>query len=132
MLSEITIIGNLGKDPIMRFAPSGDAVTTLNVAANKTWTNSNGEKVKQTTWFKVSVWGKMGENANQYLTKGRQVYIKGSLEPDPQTGGPKMFTRNDGTLGTSYEVRAHSVIYLSGGGGDQVDSGDTPEDDIPF
>ena len=58
----IIIVGNLGRDPEMRYAPSGDAVTTMNVASNRTYNDANGERVKETTWFRVSVWGKQAEN----------------------------------------------------------------------
>lgn len=140
MYHKIIIAGNLGRDPEMRFLPSGQAVTNINVATNRVYTDSNGQKVTETIWFRVSVWGSMGENVNQYLKKGSKVLVEGRLNVDRETGGPRVFTRNDGTTGASYEITAQSVVFLSsrsedqsyqstesGGFSEQVD-----EDDIPF
>jgi len=110
----IIIVGNLGNDPELRYAPSGDGVTTLSVASNRQYTDGAGNKVKETTWFKVSVWGKQAESVNQYLQKGSSVLIEGELKPDKETGNPRTFTRSDGTVGASYEVTARTVRFLSG------------------
>lgn len=96
MYQKIIIVGNLGGDPVMRYTPSGQAVTNFSVATNRQYTASNGEQVKETTWFRVSVWGKQAEVANQYLRKGRKVLVEGRLIPDPQTGGPRIWTGQDG------------------------------------
>jgi len=130
----IIIVGNLGRDPEMRYAPNGNAVTSLNVASNRTYTDSSGQKVKETTWFRVSVWGKQAESTNTYLQKGSSVLIEGELRPDKETGNPRTFTRSDGSTGASYEVTARTVRFLStkGGSSDNIsDSGDTSEE-IPF
>jgi single-strand DNA-binding protein len=122
----IIIVGNLGRDPEMRYTPNGNAVTSLNVASNRVYTDPNGQRVKETTWFRVSVWGKQAESVNNYLQKGSTVLIEGELRPDKETGGPRIFTRNDGTPGTSYEVSARTVRFLSGrGGGAQEGAEDT-------
>jgi len=113
MFLEITAIGNLGDNPEMRYTPQGDAVTNFSLATNRKWNNPDGSKGEQVTWLRVTVWGKQAEACNQYLVKGQQVFIKGSLTPDKQTGGPKIYTRPDGTTGTSYEVRALIVNFLS-------------------
>ncbi len=132
----IIIVGNLGRDPEMRYAPNGNAVTTLNVASNRTYTDSNGQRVKETTWFRVSVWGKQAENANTYLQKGSSVLIEGELRPDKETGNPRTYTRADGSTGTSYEVTARTVRFLStkGSSADNLsDSGGSGTDEeIPF
>jgi len=132
----IIIVGNLGRDPEMRYAPSGDAVTSLNVASNRTYTDSSGQKVKETIWFRVSVWGKQAENVNTYLQKGSSVLIEGNLQPDKETGNPRTFTRADGSTGASYEVRARTVRFLStkGGGADSVSDsgGGGTDEEIPF
>lgn len=132
----IIIVGNLGRDPEMRYTPNGNAVTSLNVASNRQYTDSNGQKIKETTWFRVSVWGKQAENVNTYLQKGSMVLIEGELRPDRETGNPRTFTRNDGTTGASYEVSARTVRFLSSRGtGSQENLGDNVEmsnDDIPF
>ncbi|MBN1230412.1 MAG: single-stranded DNA-binding protein [Anaerolineales bacterium] len=146
MYQNLTIVGNLGRDPELRFLPSGQAVTTLNVATNNTYVNSNGERVKETTWFRVSVWGSQAENCNKYLQRGSKVMIEGRLKPDPSTGSPRIWTRQDGTSGTSFEVTASRVIFLTSRDDDQqfqgqnnFSDGDAEEygssdmmDDIPF
>lgn len=111
---KIIIVGNLGKDPEMRYAQSGDAVTSFSVATSRKYTNKNGEKVEETTWFRVSVWGKQAESCNQYLKKGKSVLVEGRLIADPATGSPKIWTRNDGTSGSSFEISAESVRFLGG------------------
>ncbi len=132
----IIIVGNLGRDPEMRYAPNGNAVTTLNVASNRVFTDTNGQRQKETTWFRVSVWGKQAENANNYLQKGSMVLIEGELRPDKETGNPRIFTRTDGTSGASYEISARNVRFLSTrSGGTQEgfeDSSEMSDEDIPF
>lgn len=139
MFHTIIIVGNLGRDPEMRYTPSGQAVTSLSVATNRQYTGSNGEQIKETIWFRVSVWGKMAETCNQYLRKGSKVLIEGRLTPDKATGGPRVWQRQDGTMGASYEVMANTVRFLSSRGEgeaalptgmDMVES--VPEEDIPF
>ena len=105
-------------------------------------TAGNGEQVKETVWFRVSAWGKTAEVCNQYLKKGSKVLVEGRLTPDKTTGGPRIFTRGDGSAGSSFEVTAATVRFLSsrgeadsgpmagGGGMDMVEM--PPEDDIPF
>jgi single-strand DNA-binding protein len=139
---KILITGNLGRDPEMRFTPSGQAVTSFSVAVNETYTNNNGEKVKKTIWFRVTAWGKQAEICNQYLKKGSMVLIEGRMNADPATGAPRIFTRQDGTAGASFEVTAQTVRFLSSRGdsegGPVAGSGGMemaeipPEDDIPF
>ena len=134
MYQKLIIVGNLGNDPEMKYLPNGTAVTSFSVATSRKWNDT-----EETTWFRVSVWGKQAETCNQYLAKGRKVLIEGRLVPDPATGSPKTFTRKDGTAGTSFEVSADSVKFLSGrveGGNDAVAivaaGGTVEEDDIPF
>lgn len=145
-MQKTVLIGNLGGDPEMRYMPDGKAVTNFSLAVNEDYKNKNGEKVKKTAWFRVSVWGRQAEAANQYLSRGRQVYIEGKLQYDNKTGSPKMFTRQDGTSSSSFELRADFIQYLQGGGGADGDSGSEPrqqqqstqakpqieEDEIPF
>ena len=137
MYQHLVLVGNLGRDPEMRYTPSGQAVTSLNVATNRQYTSSNGERVKETTWFRVSVWGKQAESANQYLRRGSKVLIEGRLTPDQSTGGPKVFTRQDGSAGASFDVTAARVVFLSSRSEDEAISasgfgGEEEEDDIPF
>ena len=137
----IVITGNLGRDPEMRYTPSGQAVTNFSVAVNESFTNSNGERIQRTIWFRVSAWGKQAEICNQYLKKGRMVLVEGRMTADPNTGGPRVWTGQDGSPRASFEVSAQTVRFLSSKGdsdstvsGSQMDTGDMlpPEDDIPF
>lgn len=114
-MQQLTFIGNLGRDPEMRYTPSGQAVTNLSVAVNEQYTNSQGEKVETTTWFRVSAWGKLAEIVNQYLKQGRQVYIRGRLTAD-DNGNPKIWTTQDGEPRASFEVKADEVKFLGGNG----------------
>lgn len=141
MYHTLIIVGNLGKDPEMRYTPSGQAVTSFPVASNRKYTSSNGEQVNETIWFRISAWGKQAEICNQYLKKGSKVLVEGRLTPDKTTGGPRIWQKQDGTSGASFEVNAQTVRFLStrsdaDSGGAASDSGDmatTPaEDDIPF
>lgn len=136
MYQKLTILGNLGRDPEMRYTPSGQAVTSFPVATNRTYTGSDGQKVKETAWFRISAWGKQAENCNNYLRKGSKVLIEGRLVPDSTTGGPRVFTRQDGTTGASFEVSANIVQFLdSRSDSEALESSDDSsgaEDDIPF
>ncbi|NJN43495.1 MAG: single-stranded DNA-binding protein [Anaerolineae bacterium] len=139
MYQKLTLIGNLGKDPEMRYTPTGQAVTNLSLATNRTWNDSSGQRVKETTWFRVTVWGKMAETTNQYLRKGSKVLIEGRLNVDPASGGPRIWTRQDGTAGASFEVTAEVVRFLSSRGEDEGYQQDddysgqiAEEEDIPF
>lgn len=113
MYQKIIIVGNLGRDPEMRYTPDGQAVTSMNVATNRTYTNKDGQKVTETAWFRVSAWGKQAENCNQYLFKGARVLVEGRLQVDPNTGGPRVWIRQDGTAGASFEINAASVQFLT-------------------
>ena len=121
----IIIVGNLGRDPEMRYTPSGHAVATLSVASNRQYTGSDGNQVKETIWFRCSVWGKMAEVCSQYLKKGRSVLIEGRLNPDPATGGPRIWTKQDGAPAASFEVTASQVKFLGGSRGDDNGSGES-------
>jgi len=142
MYHTIIIAGNLGRDPEMRYTPTGQPVTNFSVAVNDNYTNSNGEKVERTIWFRVSTWGKQAEICSQYLKKGRKVLVEGRLTPDVSTGGPRIWTRQDGSPATSFEVNANTVRFLSsrgdqesGGPSDDLgvsSAGATADEDIPF
>ena len=113
MYQTIIIVGNVGRDPEMRYTPSGQAVTSFSVATNRQYTNNNAETVKETIWFRVSAWGKTGETCNQYLKKGSKVLVEGRLTADPATGGPRIWQAQDGTSRASFEVSAQTVRFLS-------------------
>jgi len=137
MYQKITIVGNLGRDPEMRYTASGQAVTNFNVATNNQYTGSDGQSVKETTWFRVSAWGRIAENCNQYLRQGSKVLIEGRLKPDQATGGPRIWNRQDGTPSASFEITANVVKFLSSRQEDEAFQATGPtqqqeEDDIPF
>ncbi|MBK8904441.1 MAG: single-stranded DNA-binding protein [Anaerolineaceae bacterium] len=149
MYQKLVIVGNLGGDPEMRYMPDGQAVTGFSVACNRRWTDrATGQPQEEVTWFRVSVWGAQAEAVNQYLRKGRQVLVEGRLRPEPSTGGPRLWTRNDGSVAASFEVVADRVQFLgSNGNGNGNGQGNNigadghtiettqpkyEEDDIPF
>ncbi|MEW5985949.1 MAG: single-stranded DNA-binding protein [Chloroflexota bacterium] len=142
MYQKIIVLGYLGGDPEMRYMADGQAVTNFSLATNRRWTDkASGQQQDETTWFRVSVWGKQAELANQYLSKGRQVLVEGRIRPDPKSGSPRLFTRQDGTVGASFEITADVIRFVgsrdqagfeagapaAGGGAAAQD-----EDDIPF
>lgn len=138
MFHTIIIVGNLGREPEMRYTPSGQAVTSFSVASSRQYTGSNGQKVKETIWFRISAWGKLAETCNNFLHKGSKVLIEGRLMADQATGSPRIWNRQDGTPGTSFEINASTVRFLStrGEGEGEYSPDETPEadagDDIPF
>jgi single-strand DNA-binding protein len=141
MWHTLIIVGNLGNEPEMRYTPNGQAVTKFSVATNRQYTANDGQQVKETTWFRVSVWGKQAETCNQYLRKGSKVLIEGRLQPDPNSGGPRIWNRQDGTPAASFEITANTIRFLSsrsetegmgmGGGGEEPSSMGN-EEEIPF
>ena len=139
MYHTVIIAGNVGRDAEMRYTPSGQAVASFSVATNRQYTASSGEQVKETIWFRISAWGKQAEVCNQYLQKGRQVLVEGTLKPD-ENGAPRVWTGNDGVARASYEVTAQTVKFLGGRGegapSDAPGAPDEPpaeaEEEIPF
>ena len=93
-LNKVMIIGHLGRDPEMRYTPSGRPVTTFSIATSRSWHSSDGERHEETEWFNVVAWGNLAEICNQYLRKGQQVYIEGRLQTRrwEDTEGNKHFT----------------------------------------
>lgn len=109
-MHKIIIIGHLGRDPEMRYTPSGESVTSFSVASSRRYRTAAGEQREETMWFNVSAWGRIGETCNQYLTKGRQVYLEGSLSN-------RIYQGNDGQPRVSNDVRVTDVQFLSSQGG---------------
>ena len=136
MYQQLTIIGNLGRDPEMRYLPDGSAVTNMNVATNRRWTDNNtGQQHEETTWFRVSVWGRQAEACNAYLRQGSRVFVTGRLRPDPNTGGPRLWTTQNGNAGASYEVTADRIVFLTpknGENNENTPANSNTDDDIPF
>ena len=147
MYQQITLIANLGRDPEMRYTPSGVAVTSFSVAVNRSWTGQDGQRQDKTTWFRVTAWRGLAETCNQYLTKGQKVLVVGEMEE------PNTWTDREGNTRASLEVTARTVRFLNtraesealaggwgqaggqgapeggGAGGDAMAGG---EEDIPF
>ena len=132
---KVLIIGNLGRDPEMRFTPTGTPVTTMSVASTRSYMKGE-QKVDETTWVRVTTWGKQAENCNAYLKKGSKVYVEGRLTPDAN-GNPRIWDKADGTPGASFEVNASEVLFLSarpGANGEPVEESTSMNggDEIPF
>ena len=100
MYQSITIVGNVGDTPEMRYTPSGVAVTNFSVAVNRKWTTEGGEPQEKTTWFRVVSWRRLAELCAEYLSKGRQVMVIGEMEE------PSVYTAKDGTQRASLNVTA--------------------------
>ena len=131
--NKITFVGHLGNEPEMRYTPAGQPVTSFNVASNDQFTNDKGETVKTTTWFRCTSWGKAAETFSQYLQKGSKVLIEGKLHPDPKTGRPEIWTRQDGSPAADYNVTVKELYFLeSKNGGEQHEAATTDESDLPF
>ena len=125
-LNKIMLIGNVGSDPEMRYSPNGKAVTSFRMATNYRYAGSDGERREETEWFRVSVWGRQAESCNQFLSKGKRIYVEGRLRSSSWEG-------QDGQMRTSLEVSANRVIFL-----DRVTPASLPEEgdlepqDLPF
>ena len=117
-VNKVIIVGRLGQDPELKYTPSGSAVCNFSVATSETWADKSGQKQERTEWHRVVVWGKLGELCNQYLAKGRQAYVEGSLRTRSweDKSGQKKFTT---------EIMASSVQFLGAGAapGAQRDAG---------
>ena len=127
MYQKLIIVGRLGRDPEMRYIPSGDAVTNFSIATTRKW--DGGE---ETLWMRVSAWGKLAETCNEYLSKGRLVLVEGVLTPDSETGGPRIWEGQDGPR-ASFEMRAYTVKFLGGRGEKTTEApAEAGMGDIPF
>ncbi|HUS16028.1 MAG TPA: single-stranded DNA-binding protein [Chloroflexia bacterium] len=140
MYNKIILVGNLSRDPEMRYTPSGSSVTNFSMATNEKWTGQDGQQQERTIWWRVSVFGKAGEAVNEYLKKGSKVLVEGRMTADPKTGNPRLWQGQDGQTRASYEVTAQTVKFLSGrgdtggsnGGGGMMESEPIDESEIPF
>ena len=127
-LNKILIIGNLGSDPEMRYLPSGDAVTSFSVATNRRYNTKDGQQRDETEWFRVSAWGRLAEQTNQYLSRGSKVYIEGRFSS-------RTYQTQSGETRVSNEINAREVLFLdsrgqtSGGPGYEGGGGPPPPDD---
>lgn len=117
MFQSITLVGFAGNDSEQRYTPGGDAVTSFNVAVNESWTK-DGEKHEKTTWHRVTCWRKLAEITGQYVKKGIQVLVVGTVEA-------RAWTDNAGNNRASLEVTANTVKFLSGGSAQHDSQGET-------
>ena len=115
-MNKVTIIGNLGTDPEMRYTPNGQSVTQFSVATNRRYRTADGEQREETEWFRVSAFGRLADICNQYLTKGQQVYIEGRIKGSA-------FMGRDGQPRYSLEVSASEMQMLGRRGDNEMGSG---------
>ena len=107
-LNKVLVIGNLGKDPEMRFTANGTPVTSFSIAVNRTYSGPDGERHQETEWFNVVAWNKLAETCNQHLAKGRRAYVEGRLQTRSWEG-------QDGQTRYRTEIIARDVIFLDRG-----------------
>jgi single-strand DNA-binding protein len=137
-VNKVILIGNLGRDPEVRFTGSGKAVCKFPLATSEVWNDAEGGRQERTDWHNVVVWGKQGETCGQYLSKGRQVYVEGSIRT-------RSYDDKDGNKRYITEIVAQRVRFLGGQSGgrgaatgdapplpDEPAGGSVPDDDIPF
>jgi len=109
-VNKVILIGHLGQDPELRHTGSGTAVCNLSLATDESYTKDSGERVERTEWHRIVAWGRLAETCEQYLEKGRQVYVEGSLQT-------REWEDNDGNTRQTTEVKAQRIQFLSGSGG---------------
>jgi single-strand DNA-binding protein len=135
-LNKVMVIGHLGRDPEMRYTPSGRPVTTFTVAVSRTWNTADGERRSETEWFNIVAWGNLAEICKQYLHKGQQVYIEGRLQT-------RHWEDKEGQKRTNVEVVANEMMMLgdrrdNSKGAQESDKDDdfseplADEDEFPF
>src|SRR5690349_3535940 len=146
-VNKVILVGNLGRDAELRYTPGGAAVATLNLATTEVWNDRNNQRQEKTEWHRVVLWGKQAESLQEYLTKGKQIYIEGRLQT-------RQWDDKDGNKRYTTEIKADRITLLGGGsggsggrggagmdrGGGQMSGGgmDEPpmepitDDDIPF
>lgn len=136
-VNRVTLIGNLGNDPEVRYLESGSAVAKFNIATTDSYKNKNGERVDNTEWHRIELWEGLAKVAEQYLKKGQQVYIEGKIRTDE-------YVDKEGVKRTSVTIRANSMTLLGGSGKGSSDGhqglGSAPagqqtaeaDDDLPF
>lgn len=132
-VNRITVIGNLGNEPEMRFTPSGRPVTSFRVATNWRYTTPEGERKEETEWFSVVAWGRLAEQCNQFLTKGRLVYVEGRLRLrtwDGQDGQRR--ARNEIVADRVKFLDRQAAVIAAENKPGETETGEIEPDDIPF
>ena len=133
-INKVTLVGNLGADVELRFTPDAKPVTDLRVATNRSYTNGGGDKVTETEWHRVVVWGKQAESCAKYLAKGRQVYVEGRLKT-------RSWEDKDGVKRFTTEIVASSVQFLGSSSSERTEKEPAPaqaelplttDDEVPY
>jgi single-strand DNA-binding protein len=126
-LNKVMVIGHVGRDPEMRYIPSGKPVTSFSVATSRSWTNSEGERRQETEWFNVVAWGNLAEICKQHIRKGQQVYVEGRLQT-------RSWEDHEGKKRFRTELVANEMILLGDGRGasEAAESTDEGEGEFPF
>ncbi len=131
-LNKIIVIGNLGTDPEMRYTPNGNAVTSFRLAVSRSYTTRDGERRQETEWFRIVAWNQQAESCNQFLQKGKKVYVEGRLKSDTWEG-------RDGQTRFTNEIIADRVLFLDRqpvttmpGEESYGDDGGMDAEDLPF
>jgi single-strand DNA-binding protein len=109
-VNKVILVGNLGRDAELRYTPGGAAVSTLNLATTEVWNDRNNQRQEKTEWHRVVLWGKPAESLQEYLTKGKQIYVEGKLQT-------RQWDDKDGNKRYTTEIKADRVTLLGGGGG---------------
>ena len=109
-VNKVILVGNLGRDAELRYTPGGAPVATLNMATTEIWNDKAGQRQEKTEWHRVVLWGKTAESLNEYLTKGKQIYVEGRLQT-------RQWDDKDGNKRYTTEIRGDRVVLLGGGGG---------------
>src|SRR6266852_2398723 len=109
-VNKVILVGNLGRDAELRYTPGGAAVATLNMATTEVWNDKSGQRQEKTEWHRVVLWGKTAESLNEYLTKGKQIYVEGRLQT-------RQWDDKDGNKRYTTEIRGDRIVLLGGGRG---------------
>jgi single-strand DNA-binding protein len=109
-VNKVILVGNLGRDAELRYTPGGAAVATLNLATTEVWNDKGGQRQEKTEWHRIVLWGKQAESLQEYLTKGKQIYVEGRLQT-------RQWDDKDGNKRYTTEIRGDRIVLLSGGGG---------------
>ncbi|HEY8370951.1 MAG TPA: single-stranded DNA-binding protein [Thermodesulfobacteriota bacterium] len=122
-LNKVILIGNLGRDPEVRYTSGGQAVANFTVATNEAWTNKQGQREERTEWHRVVAWGALGERAGEYLRKGKQVYVEGRLQT-------RKWTDREGQERYTTEINAQQLFLLGSPGRGEGDAPDYERADV--
>jgi single-strand DNA-binding protein len=138
-VNKVILVGNLGRDAELKYTPGGQAVCKLRLATTEVWNDKAGQRQEKTEWHSIDLWGRQAESLNEYLTKGKQIYVEGRLQT-------RKWTDKDGKDRYTTDIKADRIVLLSGGGGGrgagartepaESEGHEAPaelaEDDIPF